>query len=168
MHSWVTIAIPFDARQEAATRTQLQAMDNPASKVIRDALRPSLKIHFVSAGVISGYRSDLAHLVIEASSDLPTRETIELLASALGQWLDAAFAAAQVQGSAAEIMRRHVVTTGQGLVDRPGLDFTGTPGMSVKRIRDEWDLARAVRDLFDARHYPGSALDVRDGIRADI
>ena len=50
----------------------------------------------------------------------------------------------------------------------PGLDFTGTPGMTVRRIRDEWELAREIRNLIDAKNYPGSALENRDQIRDDL
>src|SRR5215203_748176 len=108
MHSWVTVAIPFDAQHEEQTRQRLRDMGNPAAENIRAALRASLNVHFVSAGVISGFRPDRAHIVIEASSDLAAKETVALLASALGKWLDPAFATAHLKGSAADIMSRHV------------------------------------------------------------
>ena len=39
-----------------------------------------------------------------------------------------------------------MVQASQSLFGTPGLNFTGSPGMTVKRIRAEWDLAREIRD----------------------
>ena len=168
MHSWVTIAVPFDARHSSSVRDELRAMGNPAGEEIRTALRANLRIHFVSAGVIERSLSEPAHLVIEASSDVGTHATIDELVSALGPWLQNAFRAGKLEGKLKDLLRRHVVTTGQGLFSRPGLDFTGTPGMTVGRIRDEWELAREVRNLLDTANFSGSALEVRNQIRHAI
>jgi len=169
-HSWVTVAIPMDAARVAPTRAALREMGNPAERPVREALRQDPKIHFMSAGVIDGDPGQRAHLVIEASSDLPPDGTIALIARALGPWLGTVFAAAGLTGGAEAVMKAHHVKTGQGLLDHPGLDFTGSPGMTVKRIREERDLARGIRDLFDAKTYPPSALEalarVRDDVRA--
>ena len=167
-HSWVTVAIPMEADRAAATRAALREMGNPAERAVRIVLRQELKIHFMSAGVIDGDPGRRAHLVIEASSDLPPDQTIALIASALEPWLGKAFAAAGLTGGVEAVMKAHHVKTGQGLLDHPGLDFTGSPGMTARRIRDEWDLARAVRTLFDTKPYAGSALEVLDQVRADV
>ena len=167
-HSWVTIAIPMESARTAATRAELRKMDNPASREVRDALKQDLKIHFMSTGVIAGDPGQPSHLVIEASSDLPPDATIALLARVLAPWYGPAFAAAGIKGDPAAAMRAHHVKTGQGLLDHPGLDFTGSPGMSVKRIRDEWDLARGIRDLFDTRSYAGTPLEILAQVRADV
>ena len=155
MHSWVTIAVPFDARRSNEVRNVLRTMGNPANEDLRSALRSSLSIHFVSAGVIERPGERQAHLLVEASSDLSASNTVELLASALSEWLIPAFSAAGLRDIPSIIMSRHIIRTGQGLLSTPGLNFTGTPGMTVKRIRDEWALAREIRDLIDAKNHFG-------------
>lgn len=168
-HSFLTIAIPIDEDCVTAANAALDAMGNPASKEIRDAMREDLQIHFVSIGAISGDGAAKGHLVIEANSDASPAETIELLVTRLDLWLQPVFAAAGLPASnLVKLLGRHVVTSGTGLGDNAGLDFTGTPGMDVKRIRREYDLARKVRTLFDEKGYGGSAADTLAKVRAEI
>lgn len=167
-HSWVTIAVPMDGQRAAATRLELRKMGNPATTDVRLALAADLQIHFMSTGVIDGDPGKPAHLVMEISSDLAPEPTMGLVARVLGNWLRPVFAAAGIKGEPAQILRTHHVKTGQGLMDHPGLDFTGSPGMTVKRIREEWDLARGVRDLFDSRNYAGTPIEILEQVRADV
>ena len=129
-HAWVTIAIPMESARTAATRAELRRMDNPARPDVRNALRQDLKIHFMSTGVIDGDPGQPSHLVFEISSDLPTDATIALVARVLAPWYGPVFAAAGIKGDLTAAMRTHLVKTGQGLLDHPGLDFTGSPGIS--------------------------------------
>jgi deferrochelatase/peroxidase EfeB len=168
-HSFLTVAVPIDEERVAATNAALDAMRNPAIDDIRDRMREKLQIHFVSIGAISGDGAPKGHLVIEASSDIGPTETIELLVTTLDHWLQPVFAAAGLPVSnPAGLLGRHVVTTGTSLGDNAGLDFTGTPGMTVTRIRREYDLARKVRTLFDDNQYGGGAIEVLDQVRAEI
>ncbi|HEV7661544.1 MAG TPA: hypothetical protein VGO55_17025 [Allosphingosinicella sp.] len=168
-HSFLTIAIPIDEDNVVTTNAALDAMGNPASKAIRDAMREDLQIHFVSIGAISGDGAAKGHLVIEASSDASPGDTIQLLLTRLDPWLQPVFAAAGLPVSnLARLLGGHIVTSGTRLRDNAGLDFTGTPGMTVKRIRREYDLARKVRTLFDDKAYKGSAVGVLASVRADV
>jgi deferrochelatase/peroxidase EfeB len=167
-HSWVTIVIPMESARTAATRAELRKMDNPAKGEVRDALRQDLKIHFMSTGVIAGDPGQPSHLVMEISSDLAAPETIALVARVLAPWFGPVLAAAGIKGEIAAALSAHHVKTGQGLLDHPGLDHTGSPGMSVQRIRDEWDLARGIRDLFDTKSYAGTPLQILEQVRADV
>lgn len=167
-HSWVTIAIPMEQARTAATRAELRKMDNPARREVREALRQDLQIHFMSTGVIAGDPGQPAHLIFEISSDLPPEPTIALVARVLAPWYGPVFAAAGIKGELAATLRAHHIRTGQGLLDHPGLDHTGSPGMSVRRIRDEWDLARGIRDLFDTKSYAGTPLEILAQVRADV
>ncbi|WP_246706110.1 hypothetical protein [Rhizobium leguminosarum] len=58
-----------------------------------------------------------------------------------------------------------------GLFDVPGLDFCGTPGMTVARIKREYLLARELRSYFDTHPAPGAPLAtvarVRDFVKAN-
>jgi deferrochelatase/peroxidase EfeB len=168
-HSFLTIAIPIDEERVAATNAALDAMGNPASKEIRAAMREDLQIHFMSIGAISGDGAAKGHLVIEASSDASPGDTIQLLLTRLDPWLQPVFAAAGLPASnLARLLGGHIVTSGTRLRDNAGLDFTGTPGMTVKRIRREYDLARKVRNLFDDKTYDGSAVEVLAKVRAEV
>lgn len=167
-HSWVTIVVPMDSSRTADTRAALRRMDNPATREVRDALRQDLKIHFMSTGVIAGDPGEPSHLVMEISSDLTPPDTIALVARVLAPWMGPVFAAAGIKGELDATMRAHHVKTGQGLLDHPGLNHTGSPGMSVKRIRDEWDLARGIRDLFDRKSFAGTPLEILAQVRADV
>ena len=132
-------------------------------------MREDLQIHFLSIGAISGDGAAKGHLVIEASSDASPGDTIQLLLTKLDPWLQPVFAAAGLPNSnLARLLGDHVVTSGTRLRDNAGLDFTGTPGMTVKRIRREYDLARKVRTLFDDKAYDGSAVEVLASVRAEI
>lgn len=167
-HSWVTIAVPMESARTAATRAALRKMDNPARPDVREALRHDLKIHFMSTGVIEGDPGQPSYLVFEISSDLAPDATIALVARVLAPWYGPVLAAAGIKGELAATLKAHHIRTGQGLLDHPGLDHTGSPGMSVKRIRDEWDLARGIRDLFDTRSYAGTPLEILEQVRADV
>jgi deferrochelatase/peroxidase EfeB len=168
-HSFLTVAIPIAEERVAATNAKLDEMGNPAIKGIRDAMREDLKVHFVSISAISGDGAAKGHLVIEASSDADPKETIALLVTRLDPWLQPVFQAAGLPASnLVGLFGRHVVTSGAGLRDNAGLDFTGTPGMTVTRIRREYDLARKVRNLFDDNVYGGSARDILARVRAEV
>jgi deferrochelatase/peroxidase EfeB len=168
-HCFLTIAIPIDDARVAAANAALDAMGNPAIGDIRKKLREDLQIHFLSIGAISGDGAAKGHLVFEASSDASAKDTIALIVTKLDLWLQPVFAAAGLPASnLVGLLGRHVVETGQGWFDHPGLNHTGTPGMTARRIRDEYDLARKVRTLWDDKTYPGSAVEVLAGVRADI
>jgi hypothetical protein len=168
-HSFLTIVIPIEETRVAATNAALDTMGNPATAEIRDAMRADLRIHFLSIGAISGDGAPRGHLVIEASSDVGATDTIKLLVARLERWLRPAIEAAGLPAAdLVTLLGRHIVRTGTGLGDHAGLDFTGTPGMTVTRIRLEYDLARKVRTLFDEKHYSGSAVEVLAKVRAEI
>ena len=168
-HCFLTIAIPMEEAKVAATNASLDDLGNPAIDDVRKRMAEDLQIHFVAISAISGDGAGKAHLVIEASSDADARDTIALLVTRLDRWLRPVFAAAGLSASnPADMLGRYVVKSGNGLGDNAGLDFTGTPGMSVKRIRAEYRLARRVRDLFESNTYRGSAVEILAQAREDV
>ncbi|HYD37104.1 MAG TPA: hypothetical protein VEA60_05790 [Allosphingosinicella sp.] len=168
-YCFLTVAVPIEEKRVSATNAALDAMGNPAIDSIRDRMREDLKVHFVSIGAISGDGAAKGHLVIEASSDIGPAETIRLLVSKLDPWLRPVVEAAGLPAAnLVGLLGRHVVTSGTSLRDNAGLDFAGTPGMTVARIRREYDLARKVRTLFDENQYRGGAVEVLEQVRAEI
>jgi deferrochelatase/peroxidase EfeB len=69
----------------------------------------------------------------------------------------------------AAYLKSHVVTTGWGFRDNPGLPFAGTPGMTVGRILRERALAKRVTELACAQRDSGvSALAQLNAVRAAL
>jgi deferrochelatase/peroxidase EfeB len=67
-----------------------------------------------------------------------------------------------------EFLAQHRIRIGQGRFDAPGITFCGTPGMSVKRILAEANLAREIRDFLDKTTPTGSPLAAVRQIREHI
>ncbi|MCI0361429.1 MAG: hypothetical protein L0211_23345, partial [Planctomycetaceae bacterium] len=75
---------------------------------------------------------------------------------------------AQVRKAIDNLLRRHAHSVGQGLFSTPGLCFAGTPGMSLERIRDEYELGRLARDLLESGKLVGTPLQLLQQMRAEI
>jgi deferrochelatase/peroxidase EfeB len=89
-----------------------------------------------------------ACLAIEISSDRDPRTTLKLVGEALQVEMKALFSSAGLDGLDAPIgdfLARHNRTIGQGLFSHTlGLTFSGSPAMTVERIRNEQWLARLI------------------------
>lgn len=144
---------------------------------IRDALRGK-GIHFLSITVVRGSKDEPTYLVVEISADGEAGDVYAALALGLFDWWPAIFDAAEIarpdpsQARAVQIrqvqtlLTRSRVRTGQGLFQTAGLDFCGTPGMTVDRITAEYKFATWLRDMA-AETKPGeSALDAIQRIRS--
>lgn len=169
-HTFLTVAIPFDAGRSSDLESCLDQMGNPACPDVRTQLR-NQGIHFVSMSVVPGDLGQSSYWVIEASSDDP--DPIKVLSEQLQVPLgNAAEICGLVNSSQktsdeiARLMRKHSHTVGQSLFSTPGLCFSGTPGMSLGRIRDEYELDREVRDVLESGKYQGTALQILEHVRA--
>jgi deferrochelatase/peroxidase EfeB len=172
-HSFLTVAVPFDATRIADVEARLDAMGNPAKPEIRDLLRDQ-GIHFMSMAIVPNDLKHGAFLILEASAD-SEKDPVTTLVRALGQHLADAFAAAGLSASDLSVpagldrlLRRHSHTVGQSLFSTPGLCFAGTPGMSMGRIRDEYELSRKVREVLESGVLRGSPLQVLKQVREKI
>jgi len=162
--SLVTSAIQF-AREKAHDVDKILDSFRPQLFGRDGAIRQSMRgrhIHFMSITVVRGDAGEPTHLVFEMSGDGEPDAVIDAVAIALEGPIRKIFQEAGVasRGSSTDVLRRHQIRTGQGLFDTPGLDFCGTPGMSVQRIEDEYALARDLRDFFDRSAVQGSPLHV--------
>ena len=179
-HAFVTIAIPFDRALADAVNVTLDALGNPPPDPVRNDLydedRPEFApfIHFMSITVVPADADDPAdrcHLVIELSADGTPREATLQLVERFGQRLIGVLQAAGIATTPFDLvalLQKHSIRTGAGLLDTPGLDFTGTPGMTVARIRAERKLAQRIRAMFDGDRYAGTALEVLQRVRQEI
>ncbi len=170
-HAFVTIALPFALDKADTVDAILETMipDLHGNGKIRDALRGK-GIHFMTITVVRGDLPEPTHLVMEFSADGDDAAAITTVATALDGWIKRIFETAGIptESDLNGQLSRHQIRTGQGLFDTPGLDFTGHPGMTANRIRDEHDLAREIRDYFDMHPVAAPPLQVLSALRAHI
>ncbi|MGR4869096.1 Dyp-type peroxidase [Variovorax sp. LARHSF232] len=143
--AFITILIPFESALTAAVEACIDAkLGNPPNAAVRRALGKRGIVHFMSLLVVPGPASHPAHLLLEASADGTRDEAIGAIAADLRAPMLAVLGSAQLPAppSLEELLRGHARSIGQAWWETLGLEFAGTPGMSVRRIRMEDALAR--------------------------
>src|ERR1700727_709275 len=143
-HAFATIVVPFPTSRTAAVEACLDGFANPAGPAIAGPLDETEFVHFMSMSVVRG--DPQAHLILEMSADGAVDTAIHRLASALEQPLEALLETTDVLrggNSLAEFLLKQHVSVGQGWFSHPGLNYDGTPGMTVERINKEARLAAA-------------------------
>jgi deferrochelatase/peroxidase EfeB len=169
-HAFLTVAVPFADSHAVMVERKLDEFGNPAKPFIRDALRDR-GIHFISMTVVRGDRSDGAFLMLEASADGTVDDALDTISTRLKAELIAALQTAGHEVSETTLkafLKKHSLTIGLGLLGTAGLCFSGTPGMSVERIKREYELARRVRDLIAEGDFRGTPLEITKAVRARI
>jgi len=166
-HAFVTVIIPFDPDAVAAVEAALDALGNPAKDGVRAAIDAIGTIHFMSITVVPGDARDAAHLILEATADGGEDEALRAIAAALAKPLEDLLRTAGVRLGVplVEALRGHARTLGQSWWSTVGLPFDGTPGMSVRRILQERDLAARVADLLDTPQPGRSPLQRLEYVR---
>src|SRR5262245_7616106 len=171
--SLVTAAVPFDRARadavDALLETYIPALRNSPGGTIRNTLRRQ-GIHFMSITVVRGDVGEPTHLLFEMSVDGDESEAFRIVDERLWDVVNTIFETAGIAHSLPlkDFLANHQIRVGQGRFDVPGITFCGTPGMSLNRILDEADLARAIRDYLDDTTPTGSPLAKVRQIRARI
>jgi deferrochelatase/peroxidase EfeB len=196
--AFITIAIPFDKERLGSVNAVLESLSKPD---FGNAPRPDIKarldataiVHYASFVAIDQrcpatasedphYRdttdSALAHLLIEIAADGGVAEALGVVVGALGVEVEQILAAAKISrdpDSLEAFLYRHHWRIGAGWTDPAlGQVFSGSPGMSVSRIRRERDLAEWIGKEIDkyrqdrAWWRERSPRQVLDRIRADV
>ncbi len=150
-HSFVNIVAPIALKDVVPLRRQIgELLGNPASKAVEKALGTKSGIHFASMHALEGSDGVRGHLLIEMTCDGESDTSIAILADRLREPLIVLFSQANDWRDGNDLtnyLQRHSIRSGFGLFGSPGVDFAGTPGMSVDRIRQEADLRRHVEGL---------------------
>ena len=170
-HVFTTIIASVAPHRIAGLRADIEVLGNPADAPMASALDAIGRIHFASLNVFPASTGDRGHLVFEFSGDGPRDGLLDLLADKLGPFLTPIFDAAADRGAAslAAFWKAHIVTTGQSLFANPGVDFSGTPGLSVVRIKRERELTAHLTTLLPGGLLPGtSALAALDRLRSTL
>ncbi|MEO1161672.1 MAG: hypothetical protein AAFW74_14685, partial [Pseudomonadota bacterium] len=171
-HTFLTIAVPFDTGKTDSVNAKLDSYGNPVSRTTRKLFDDS-SVHFMSVNVLPADK-DSGHgafIVIETSQDGNKQAVVEDLAKRLHDPLREIFAVAGhtvSETGLADFLTEHSHDTGLGLLRTPGLNHTGTPGMTVRRINREWDFARKVQEFADAGSFSGSPLEVLHHVREQM
>ena len=171
-HSFLTFAIPVPANQRDAIEARLDGLGNPAGPELRTALRETLIVHFMSSAIVPGDVGEQDHLVLEMSTDGGPESALKLFdddsTGVRSLFIEILRLAGMQSDKPSAFLKNYMVSTGQGLLDTPGLNFAGTPGMSVRRIREEWSFARRLRDHFDNQPQSGSATEIVERLRQHV
>lgn len=172
-HAFITVAIPFDSIYVDRVEEYLKRLGNPPSDEIKSALDAGKFVHFMSMSVLreDGDRDRPSHLIIEISADGTVRSTLEQLAIDLKPQLDGVLRHAGVPnpGSAplSRVLESYHIEVGQDWSGPLGVNFDGTPDMTVTQILQERDLAKEIAGMLDDTHER-SALETLDRIRTRL
>jgi hypothetical protein len=168
MHSFVTVAVPFYSAHLEPVRLALDAIGNPAGADVKDPLDRTEFVHFMSITIVEiGDRSQ-PYLLIELTADEAIPQVFQSIAAAIVQPLQRLLDTAQVavgRAGLAEFLRRHHQPVGQGWFSTPGVNYDGTPGMTVGRIRREAELAASISNFLDGLPAADSALGTLTRVR---
>ncbi|MCB1488105.1 MAG: hypothetical protein KDJ88_11685 [Bauldia sp.] len=151
-HAFLSVVIPFDAGRSDAVEARLDAMGNPPVAAIGDKLDAAAFVHFISMWVVRDDGGKPSHIIIEANADGSIAEVAAKLAATLQAELTDLLGVAGVDLGGADLatfLEKHHQPVGQGWFSNPGVNFDGTPGLTVTQIRQEADLARRVSGMLD-------------------
>ena len=170
-HAFVSIAVPFRDFRREDVECAIDALTNDA----RDLLHPELDaagfIHFMSISLVDADPGGDHYLVFEISADGTEDDVLALLDTGkhVGPRVKPVLEAAGSGGQSAKaFLSPHVIRTGSGLLQVPGLNFTGTPGLSVDRIKREAILvAQLTEEIAEARPS-GSAKDLVNHLKMRV
>jgi deferrochelatase/peroxidase EfeB len=169
-HSFITVVVPFDATKVADVETVLKEMGNPVSPAVRAKVDAIGTVHFMSLAVVPGDEDDDAQLILEVTADSSESAALGAIAAALEQPLKKAVRAAGIHTDAtlSDLLRGHARTLGQSWWSTSGLPFDGTPGMTVRRILQERDLAAHIANLLDGLQHGLSPVERLERVREII
>jgi deferrochelatase/peroxidase EfeB len=174
-HTFINVVVPFNAEHSQSVRAVIEGLTeatlgNRPTEKVSEALTSMGVIHFMSMTVIDPVcpsepareigPAEKSHLLIEISSDWGAKETLSGLAIRLGPELRKTLAAAKIDlcNTALDkfLIKHNRVIGASWHSDAVGQVFSGTPGMTVRRILDEKQLAARIGSLIDYYRKPKS------------
>ena len=158
---------------QAALEQEVAALGNPAAPGIAAALKATGVVHFASLSVAQATigETNACYLLFELSVDGPQDRAIDLVAAHVARWLTPIFAHANPDNlELAQLLRRSALDLGARPWGATGLEFFGTPGLTVADIDRQTDLAAFARDgtrpLSQRPYRPRRPFDAGAGLCA--
>ncbi|MGQ0546919.1 MAG: Dyp-type peroxidase [Betaproteobacteria bacterium] len=195
-HAFINVVIPFDAAHSGAVDEAIRACTDPAqgnrpAQALRKALDDTGIVHFMSVTVVRPLTppeledgrplppGSVSHLVIELSADGGSARVLDMLAGEprIGDALRTILQAAHVHFDPDRLgnhLHAHDRRIGAHWgAEALGQVFTGSPGMSVRRILEEEKLAAAVATHIDKaqrnpRWHRASARERLEHVRSRL
>jgi deferrochelatase/peroxidase EfeB len=170
-HSFINIIAKLPPENEIKAQEALDNLGNPLKKEVAEIVASINRIHFFSMTVVPGDEDYAPYLVFELSVDGDTESLLETLANKGEEHFKPVFELAKGFDANTPLLsfwKNHLVKTGLGYMDVPGLGHTGTPGMSVERIHKEAALSSAVTEIYNKTDRSGSALDILNRVRETL
>ncbi len=166
--AFVTVALPFAADRLAAVTAYLESLREPTRNLGGMLDRTSL-VHFMSITALPAAGETTTQLILEISADGEPGPALERICAALSKELLRLLDLAGIAHDGTPLgkflfLRR--VDVGQGWFSTPGVNFSGTPGMTVERVTKEADLAKRVSALLDDVPRSDSALATLERVRS--
>jgi len=152
-HAFVTVAIPFQAERTAAVEAYLDELGNPPAEAVRQKLDDAAFVHFMSMWVVGSDGGAPNHIIIEVNADGTVEEVTGKLAETMGAEISGLLEKAGVERkeeSLAKFLAERHQGVGQSWFSAPGVNFDGTPQLTVGQIRREAELAHDVADMLDS------------------
>ncbi len=168
-HAFINIVAPLSRAQEDKAIQAVDKLGNPVKDPLKSIIDTLNIIHFFSITIVPSDADHAPYLVMELSADGKEKDVLTKLAEHTKDILSPVFELADdFKGELKDYWQSHLVHTGFGYFDTPGVVHTGTPGMSVDRIHKEADLAENVRRIFRDTPRDGSALDILERVRGSL
>ncbi len=174
-HALVTVIAPLAIDMVETVRAQIETrLGNPAAQSVRDALPPisgDKAVHFMSLHAIAGSDEKQGWIIFEFTADGGAGAAINHIAQVMTAELTDVFSHASDWRSGSNLqayLNSHEVTPSFGLSGPPGLNFIGTPGMSVGRIKKEAALRRLIVEKMAALPPGETPMHKVRALRAQI
>ena len=154
-------------RRAAAVEAYLNELGNPSTEAIRQKLDEAAFVHFMSMWAVGSDESTPNHIIIEMNADGTVEEVTAKLAETMGPEISGLFDKAGIDRGGeglATFLAKHHQGVGQGWFSAPGVNFDGTPQLTVGQIRREAELAYDVAEMLDTVRGK-TALATLDAVR---
>ena len=172
----VTIIAPLNLLRLREAEAAIDGLGNMARPDINKALDildqdGEQGTHFVSCHAIQSQDKLRAYLALEFSSDGTDDSALARLVSAIGMDLKPIFMLANDWKDGSDFLaylKAHRVVTGFGFRSNPGLDFSGTPSLTVGTIQRDAKLAHHLEGILGRQTNHTTALERMQGARNEI
>jgi deferrochelatase/peroxidase EfeB len=174
-HALVTIIAPLAIEKVLSVRALIEErLGNPAFQNLRDALMPisgDEAIHFMSLHAFAGSDEKRGWILLEFTGDGKADAAIKHIGQVMGAELSEIFSHASDWRNGSNLsgyLSNHEVKPSFGLSGPPGLNFVGTPGMTVGRIQKEAALRRLLVEKIAALPSGETPMHKARALRAQI